>query len=94
MISSVILLKISVFLTQWMFKIKRLLLCFALSIDILSGAASASNTSGVHGTDVNPDKRSLQLRLALSPGDDMAKQTLGHIAFTTNMHSVNAFEGG
>lgn len=32
--------------------------------------AVAANTSGVHGPNVNPDDRSMQLRIALSPADE------------------------
>jgi hypothetical protein len=35
----------------------------------LTGAAFASNTSGIHGPNVTPGDKSAQLRIALSPGD-------------------------
>lgn len=36
----------------------------------LAAGAYASNTSGVHGPGVNEDDRSMELRIALSPGDE------------------------
>jgi hypothetical protein len=39
-----------------------------------SAYSVASNTSGVHGPDVKSDDRSMQLRLASSPGDENGQQ--------------------
>ena len=50
-------------------------------------SSSASNTSGVHGPSVNADDRSMQLRFALSPGDENGQED----AWAYRLHYQYAF---
>ena len=52
-----------------------------------SNLALASNTSGVHGPNVNPNDRSAQLRIALSPGDEDRQED----AWAYRFHYQHAF---
>jgi hypothetical protein len=62
---------------------------YAFSLILLLSATQvvASNTSGVHGPNVDADDRSMQLRIALSPGDEDGEKD----NWATRLHYQHAF---
>jgi hypothetical protein len=66
----------------------KLTITFFTIIGLFSGnLAIASNTSGVHGPGVNADDRSMQFRIALSPGDVAGQAD----AWAYRLHYQHAF---